>query len=291
MDDIYLEDESGRVKLTGDSLQSKVLLTGCVVAVLGSEMTSGDFEVADVRFAEYAPQQKKSRSQKAPSYIAVLSGLLINRAKSDDIKYQILKDFFRGEVGNSQDRELSSKISHLIIAGDSNSINQTDDMKEAFDSSALKSNETSASLGFKSVQQLDGFLNELSSTVAVTVMPGSTDISNISLPQQPLHKALFRKSKEMLQFQSFETVTNPYKFLFNDIEILGDSGQPIDDIFKYFKESEIDRVDIINQCLRWQTIAPTAPDTLCKYHINYIRNSFVFLISNINISIVPIYNN
>lgn len=64
LDDIYLEDESGRVKLTGDSLQSKVLLTGCVVAVLGSEMTSGDFEVADVRFAEYAPQQKSQDLKK-----------------------------------------------------------------------------------------------------------------------------------------------------------------------------------------------------------------------------------
>ena len=50
-DEVFLEDESGRVKLVGDlitgsdSKNKLVLMTGCVVAVMGSELASGDYRL------------------------------------------------------------------------------------------------------------------------------------------------------------------------------------------------------------------------------------------------------
>lgn len=56
-DSVHLEDESGRVRLIGDVIQKERdregggLVTGMIMAALGMETPSGDFEVIDVCFA------------------------------------------------------------------------------------------------------------------------------------------------------------------------------------------------------------------------------------------------
>ena len=96
-----LEDESGRIKLVGKAIsdESRCLVTGCVIAVLGTELPSGDFEVLDVRFSEYAPQKpiplpnpEKSR----PRYLALVSGLSIKGSAYEEYTLQILKEFLTG---------------------------------------------------------------------------------------------------------------------------------------------------------------------------------------------------
>jgi DNA polymerase delta subunit 2 len=47
-DSVLLEDESGRIKLVGDRITAERLVTGVIVAALGIETPSGDFEVVDL---------------------------------------------------------------------------------------------------------------------------------------------------------------------------------------------------------------------------------------------------
>lgn len=73
-DSIMLEDESGRIKLVGDVLRraidevedgkeleneqsvwGNILVTGVIMAALGHETSTGDFEVKDICFAGMAP--------------------------------------------------------------------------------------------------------------------------------------------------------------------------------------------------------------------------------------------
>jgi DNA polymerase delta subunit 2 len=51
-----LEDESGRIRLVGNVLKGKNLVTGVIIGALGLETPEGDFEVVDVCFAGMAPQ-------------------------------------------------------------------------------------------------------------------------------------------------------------------------------------------------------------------------------------------
>ena len=51
-----LEDESGRIRLVGDVLKGKNLVTGIIIGALGAETPEGDFEVVDICFAGLAPQ-------------------------------------------------------------------------------------------------------------------------------------------------------------------------------------------------------------------------------------------
>lgn len=51
-----LEDESGRIKLVGEPLKGLRIVTGVIMAALGVETSSGEFQVVDVCFAGMAPQ-------------------------------------------------------------------------------------------------------------------------------------------------------------------------------------------------------------------------------------------
>jgi len=91
-------------------------------------------------------------------------------------------------------------------------------------------------------------------------MPGESDPSSVTMPQQPIHSALFPSAR---LYSTFQSVTNPYWSSLDNISLLGTSGQTIDDIYKYVKSD--DRLQMAIKTLNWRHMAPTAPDTLCKF--------------------------
>ena len=62
-DVIMLEDESGRIQLVGDRMKKVVLVTGIIMAALGRETATGEFEVFDVCFAGVPPPIKSNTSE------------------------------------------------------------------------------------------------------------------------------------------------------------------------------------------------------------------------------------
>ena len=54
-----LEDESGRLRLVGAPLSNEMLVTGCIVAVMGTENANGDFEVVDIKVPDLPPQAER----------------------------------------------------------------------------------------------------------------------------------------------------------------------------------------------------------------------------------------
>jgi DNA polymerase delta subunit 2 len=56
---IMIEDESGRIELTGTRIFREGLVTGCVIGLLGSETTGGQFDVIDICLPEMSPQVKR----------------------------------------------------------------------------------------------------------------------------------------------------------------------------------------------------------------------------------------
>ncbi|CAO3632074.1 unnamed protein product [Cunninghamella blakesleeana] len=253
---VCLEDESGRVQLTGNRLLKDYLVTGMVVGLLGKESSSGAFEVLDICYAGIPPQATlpiKDQPSNDDKYVAILSGLNIGLEKSDmGLKNQLLTEYLTGELGNLKDQNNSSKISRVILAGNSLAppINQNQSKTKLYGYD-LKQYDG------KPLNELDEILNELCMTVDVDIMPGRNDPVGIHLPQQPLRKFLFDQSKK---YSSLHTTTNPYWCKIDDITFLGTSGQNIDDIYKYM--DDIDRLKMTERTLFWQHIAPSAPDTL-----------------------------
>jgi DNA polymerase delta subunit OB-fold domain len=53
---LMLEDESGRIEMAGSRIHTEGLVTGCIIGILGTETTGGQFDVVDICLPEMAPQ-------------------------------------------------------------------------------------------------------------------------------------------------------------------------------------------------------------------------------------------
>jgi DNA polymerase delta subunit 2 len=106
----------------------------------------------------------------------------------------------------------------------------------------------------------------------VHLLPGETDPSGVILPQQPFPRAMFGS---VSSYASFSCETNPtYLRIASGPEseaetgsgitrtILVNSGQPLNDMFKYLASPPSTPLSLLESTLRWRHMAPTAPDTL-----------------------------
>ncbi|ETN38580.1 uncharacterized protein HMPREF1541_06617 [Cyphellophora europaea CBS 101466] len=298
---VMLEDESGRLRLTGAVLSDKLLVTGVIVAVLGTENANGDFDVLDMHIAELPPQPKRwerddeeaeeegDMAIDRPAYpgkkIALVSGLDISGSAADTLNLSLLSEFLLGEALDTEDQDVSTNISRLIVAGNSiaadaivDQANGTDDSKKpahkkyGYDASAYNPTPTA---------HLDQFLSELLPSIPITIMAGEQDPANASMPQQAIHPAMFPHSRaystsnfedpETEEPPWFDSVTNPWEGDVDGWRFMGNSGQPVDDILKYIDLGSDDgksadgRLRVMESLLRWRCGAPTAPDTLWCY--------------------------
>jgi DNA polymerase II small subunit/DNA polymerase delta subunit B len=106
-----IEDESGRIELSGNRIFREGLVTGCVVGLLGSETTGGQFDVVDICFPEMPPQPKVDEKMGTipvkmiaeadddmPNYIAFASGLDISGDLHESLETHLMMEYLTGEL-------------------------------------------------------------------------------------------------------------------------------------------------------------------------------------------------
>lgn len=251
-----LEDESGRAILAGDYLSKGMLVTGCVVGILGMEVRAGVFEVMDVVYPTKV-ENKAILSESSDTSVILLSGIGIDES-SDDIQLELLKQYITGELGLVTQSSTAAKVSRVIILGDSIKSEPT-----ARDSLSFGSKNV-ITYNPESIVKLQQFVHELALSVPVSIMPGSRDPAEICLPQQPLHRSIFRSTLAIQGGGRLERLTNPQWLEENGTSILATAGQNVDDVRRY-NPGLLSTIDVMERNLRWQHIAPTAPDTLYCY--------------------------
>jgi DNA polymerase delta subunit 2 len=113
---------------------------------------------------------------------------------------------------------------------------------------------------------LSAHLLDLAQAMPIHILPGPTDPSGTILPQQPLPRAMLGTAAS---FSSFRCETNPtyLRIGTNDQPhltktFLINSGQPVNDMFKYLPSPPNSQFLLAESTLRWRHMAPTAPDTL-----------------------------
>ena len=297
---VMLEDESGRLRLSGQMLQSTLLVTGVIVGVLGTENADGDFDVLNIMVPDLPEQPERWERERAENEdhrmevdrqattgkkIAFVSGLEISGTSADTLNLSLLSEYLLGEALASDDQATSTQISRLIIAGNSISdigANQSDAaLDDAKKGIGKKYGYDAHSYNPTPTQHLDHFLAELLPSIPITLMSGEHDPANSSLPQQGIHSAMFSHSRNYatVNFANpeeeepgwFDSVTNPWDGDVEGWRLLGNSGQPVDDILKYIElggpngQGAEGRLEVMENLLRWRNCAPTAPDTLWCY--------------------------
>jgi DNA polymerase delta subunit 2 len=116
-DVIYLEDESGRIALSG-SLPYDSALTGIVIIVCGKEVNQS-FEVEKYTFPGMAEQVKPPLNRLAGSEkkVCLISGIEMEANYRHNNSLQLLIDYLLGFLGDEKQQKESSKIARLIVAG------------------------------------------------------------------------------------------------------------------------------------------------------------------------------
>ncbi|KAB5563180.1 DNA polymerase delta small subunit [Coniochaeta sp. 2T2.1] len=304
---VSLEDDSGRITLIGSGLSNVLLVTGCIVAVMGTENVNGEFEVIDIKFPDLAPQPdrwalssqlpsttttistkkgKSSSKQKEEDVemsdagkttggkIAIVSGLEFSGTdNSYAMELDLLLEYLLGEALDPATQSELSHISRLIIAGNSIAADRKT-AQEAADPMDKKSYKKygydSKSYNAQPSHLFDEFLDELLPSIPVTLLPGALDPANSSYPQQPIHTAMFPKSRSYAAVPGrsaepgwFDAATNPLEMEVEGWRVLGTGGQNVDDMAKYVDSD--DRLGMMEAMCRWRCSAPTAPDTLSSY--------------------------
>lgn len=281
-----LEDESGRLQLTGRFLSDYLLCTGCIIAVLGTENRDGSFEIIEIRPADLPAQplryaltsqdeHNSNGSSPKSGKIAIVSGLEIDGSSGDTLTLELLSEFLLGEVG---DDTAAPRISRLVLAGNSlaeaspipTRLERENGIKKKKKKDRLSTVNDPATYNPAPTLQLDQFLSTLLPSMPITLLPGATDPASVSVPQQPLHSAYFPQSRPYSKAPTdtspepswFDSVSNPWDGEIDGWRVLATGGQPLNDMFKYVEGD--DRLKMMEAFLRWRNVAPTAPDTLCK---------------------------
>ena len=114
------------------------------------------------------------------------------------------------------------------------------------------------------ISALDEVLSTIAPLLPIHLLPGPTDPSGQTLPQQPLPRLMFKQASA---WPGFVANTNPAWFSSGPASVLATSGQAVDDMFKYVPggddEGDDTRLELAQKTLEWRSMAPTAPDTLC----------------------------
>ncbi|KJP89715.1 hypothetical protein AK88_00675 [Plasmodium fragile] len=233
-DVLFLEDETARLKLEGN-INSDHYVTGLTVIIKGRAMSNGSLYVDELIYA-YVPKLQVPRCiSDDDKYIMFVSGLCITEQNGNAHSTSLLKDFILGLYG---DKNVAEKLIRVVIIGNSlrNINNDEKDMKT-----------------------VDAFLASLCPAVYVDLMPGENDPTDAILPQQPFPNLFFKTAKS---YNSFQCVTNPYLFSVDNVNVCCMSGEPVNNIVSYSKNSPLDALKMIAKS---RILSPTCPDTLGCY--------------------------
>lgn len=266
-DELYIEDQSGRVRIVGPKVASGTPLaakcvTGAVIGVFGAETPDGDLEVADIALPgppAPLPLEPARVKEEGEAYIVLASGLRMGSADAaNDMHYDLLQEWLSGELGSASERADTARISSMVIAG--NSVSKASWVPR--ETSVMEKRQQPAALTHSPFAELDPMLASLCATLdAVVLMPGAQDPSSATLPQQPLLRGLFPRAA---QWDNLHCLTNPAWLGLHNRTILSSSGQNVDDLVKYLPEGNASpALQMALATLQWSHVAPTAPDTLC----------------------------
>ncbi|CCG83513.1 putative DNA polymerase delta subunit 2 [Taphrina deformans PYCC 5710] len=263
-DSIQIEDESGRLSIVGHKLQEHTLCTGIVVAVLGSETTSGEFDVIDILYpgVDISDILKSAEHQELAStdhtestttssqlrfngglqpsghaeddYVAVISGLNLSGKEHAGLNVDLLVDYLTGDLLTTWACDKRANICTLVILGnsmDAASIVDDDAMSRKLTKNK-KYGYDSALYNARPVEVFDDFLDSICKSIDVVLLPGDRDPTNTTLPQQPINKIMLRKSSYYCS-STLSLTTNPAFFTINERTIFGTAGQNIEDLKHY----------------------------------------------------------
>ncbi|KAL2917497.1 DNA polymerase delta small subunit Cdc1 [Polyrhizophydium stewartii] len=297
-DTVLLEDESGRIALTGEIVRTTVFVTGIVIGLLGYETEDGEFHVLDVCYPSFEPQPSMpaapTQADEHGPWVALVSGLNLGSQGHMDMRHELLLDFLTGESGTAKDQRAASQIAHVLVCG-----NLMAPMQKPLDPrsrgrskpavlhggvgrATQAPGQTPAGAGSNSGTEPAGQASASASTEAamggfdpLSIATADTFLAELSAsipvdvmpgPSDPTTSFLPQRPIHASLFHqasrasSLHMLPNPCALAVDGVMFLGEAGQVLDDLGRSTRVAR--GLELASEVLKWGHLAPTAPDTL-----------------------------
>lgn len=117
-DSMILEDESGRLAISGAVLASRPLMTGMVICAAGACNQAGELEVEEFVLPGLPPQRPLAAAEDGGDrYVALVSGLHLGHDSQDMLPLQLLAEHLTGQLGCAEDHRMQANIVRVVVAG------------------------------------------------------------------------------------------------------------------------------------------------------------------------------
>lgn len=203
-------------------------------------------------------------------YALLVSGLEMGYCEDNyDFSIELLFDFISGNLCLPSTFPIKADLLNCcIFVGN----NLSSSRRRIDETSQKKYGLDTAKYDINPLKELDDRLSLLSLSIPLVIMPGSSDPTNLSLPQSPLNKGLLPKTFKDLS-SPIKNICNPDSISIENVEMLLSSGESLNDSLKYCPPS-IDPLEVAKTHLLSRHVAPSAPDTLFCFPF-FERDPFV----------------
>jgi DNA polymerase delta subunit 2 len=237
-DQLYLEDDSGRVALKLDNVQQ--YCTGVVMGVKGVVDDTGTLQVEKM-FPPAPPAPASLSGGITPSspashkpHLLIVSSLLCGDSEVSSLPREMLASYLQGHFTSD-----AAKVSRVLVAG----------------------NGPSSQNALHGIMELDAFAAQLSrGGIPLDIMPGKNDPTTANWPQRPLHSSLIPNATSSV----FRT-PNPYAAGHGKQLIVGADGTNIIDLQKHIlneRNERLTEMEALEKSLEWSHMCPTGPSSV-----------------------------
>lgn len=251
-DQLFLEDESGRVTLEMDRIHQ--YCTGVVVGVQGKVDVVGTFHVEELVSPAPAPQPNfgnnatmlpatvpgadGTEDKKAP-HLLLVSSLFCGDPNVPSLPREMLVAYLQGQFTKD-----AAKVCRVLVAGGGPS--QTEDVLHG-------------------VKEFDAFCLQLTKAgIPIDVMPGRKDPTTANWPQRPLHSSLLPHATSIVH-----RTPNPYVAALGSQLVLATDGHNVHDLQQHSLSIQEDgtacvstELETLQRTLDWSHICPTGPHSV-----------------------------
>ncbi len=216
-----------------------------IIGLKGQISKNGDlFIIKNIVFPDVSIKKERNHSEK-PVYAAFMSDIHIGSKQFMDHQWNTFIKWINGDLGNSRQKNVASKIKYLVIPGD---------IVDGIGIYPNQEEELSITDVYKQYEELAIELQRIPDHVSIVVQPGNHDAVRPAEPQPTFEKDI----QDLFSGCDITFVGNPCYFSLDNVEILSYHGQSLLDFATNIQQLEYNKpIEIMKMMLKKHHLSPT----------------------------------
>jgi len=263
---IILEDETDEIacisiKQNRDSFSiAQEVILDEIIGINGKLSKNGDLLIINsIVYPDISIQNEKHKSE-IPVYSAFLSDIHVGSKKFMQDQWNSFIKWINGQMGNTRQRDVASKIKYIVIPGD---------VVDGIGIYPNQEEELEIIDVYRQYETLAEQLRNIPDHISIIMQPGNHDAVRPAEPQPAFEKEI----QDLFTDMDITFVGNPCYFSLNKVEILSYHGQSLLDYATNIQHLKYNQpVETMKVMLKKHHLAPTygGYTPLAPEHMDYM---------------------